>query len=252
MGLKIIALPAGRVRGVPGSGVTFQRNADKTFDLAMMMFAITGGEHTVMVDTGTSDPDFVREQHGYTRFERAEAEEPLRVLADAGIDPAEVGTVIYTHLHWDHCSNPELFPNARFIVQKDELAFAMDPVPIFRKAFQRTATAQPPILSVLGQVETIQGRKVIAPGITAVPLPGHTPGSQGVLVETDAGKFLLAGDCIDRYENWEGDGATQSHLPSGSFINLIDYYESFEVIEQLGAEVIPGHDPRVLERRVFG
>lgn len=252
MGLKITALPSGYVRGVAGSGVTFQRNHDKTFDLQMMMFAITGGEHTIMVDTGTSDPAFVHEQHGYTRFERPAEEEPLRVLAAAGIDPAEVGTVIYTHLHWDHCSNPELFTNARFIVQAEELAFAMDPVPIFKKAFQRTTTAQPPIVSVLGRVETIRGRKEIAPGVTAIPLPGHTPGSQGVLVETDAGPFLLAGDCIDRYENWEGDGATQAHLPSGSFINLIDYYDSFAAIEELGAEVIPGHDPRVLERRVFG
>ncbi|WP_172978309.1 N-acyl homoserine lactonase family protein [Microbacterium sp. SYP-A9085] len=215
------------------------------------MFAITGGDHVVMVDTGTSDPAFVREQHGYAKFERPAEHEPLRVLAAAGIDPADVGTIIYTHLHWDHCSNPELFPNARFIVQRDELAFAMDPVPIFRKAYQRTATAQPPILSVLGRVETITGRVEILPGITAVPLPGHTPGSQGVLVETDAGRFLLAGDCIDRYENWEGD-ATVDHLPSGSFINLIDFFDSFKTIESLDCEVIPGHDPRVLERRVFG
>jgi glyoxylase-like metal-dependent hydrolase (beta-lactamase superfamily II) len=173
------------------------------------------------------------------------------VLADAGIDPADVGTVIYTHLHWDHCSNPELFPNARFIVQKKELEFAVDPVPIFRKAYQRTATAMPPILSVLGRVDTIEGRTEVHPGITAIPLPGHTPGSQGVLVETDAGRFLLAGDCIDRYENWEGD-ATLDHLPSASFINLIDYFDSFALMESLDAEVIPGHDPRVLERRVFG
>lgn len=252
MGLKIIALPQGRTTGVPGQAVTLQRNQDKTFDLQMMMFAITGGDHTVMVDTGTSDPEFVREQHGYTKFVRPPEEEPLRVLADAGIDPADVGTVIYTHLHWDHCSNPELFPNATFYVQADELAFAMDPVPIFKKAFQRTTTARPPIVSVLGRVQTIRGRKQIRPGITAIPLPGHTPGSQGVLVETDAGRFLLAGDCVDRYENWEGDGAGQSHLPSASFINLIDFYESFATLEELDAEIIPGHDPRVLDRRVFG
>lgn len=252
MGLKITALPQGRTTGIPGSGITMQRNGDKTFDLQMMMFAITGGEHTVMVDTGTSDADFVREQHGYTRFVRTPEEEPLRVLADAGIDPAEVGTVIYTHLHWDHSSNPELFPNATFYVQAAELAFAMDPVPIYKKAFQRTTTAQPPIVSVLGRVKTISGRKEIRPGITAIPLPGHTPGSQGVLVETDAGRFLLAGDCVNRYENWEIDPTTDAHYPSPSFINLIDFYASFETIESLGAEVIPGHDPRVLERRVFG
>jgi len=251
VGLKIIAVPAGTVNGVPGPSVTMMRNQDMTFDLAMMMFVIVGGEHPVMVDTGTPPVDFVREHHGYHRFARTAEEEPLTALAAAGIDPAEVRTVLFTHLHWDHCSNTALFPNAEFLVQADELRFAIDPIPIFRKAYQRSATVSPSWLPELPRFRTVSGRHEVLPGITTIPLPGHTPGSQGVLVETDAGRYLLAGDCIDRYENWEGDEMFD-HLPSASFTNLHHYMESFATIESLDCEVIPAHDPRVLTTRMFG
>jgi len=251
MGLRIIPLRAGTVRGVPGSSVTFLRNQGETFDLAMMMFVVVGGEHPVMVDTGTPPVEDVREHHGYHRFARTEEEEPLRVLAEAGIDPLDVETVIFTHLHWDHCSNTELFPNARFVVQQEELRFAIDPLPIFRKAYQRTRTVDPSWLPQLRRFETVKGTQQILPGISVVPLPGHTPGSQGILVETDAGRYLLAGDCVDRYENWNGDDLF-AHLASASFTNLHDYMDSFALIESLGCEVIPSHDPRVLEIGSFG
>jgi N-acyl homoserine lactone hydrolase len=38
--------------------------------------------------------------------------------------------VIFTHLHWDHCSNVNLFPNARFTVQDKELRYAVSPIPL--------------------------------------------------------------------------------------------------------------------------
>jgi N-acyl homoserine lactone hydrolase len=72
-----------------------------------------------------------------------------------------------------------------------------------------------------------------------------------VLVETDAGRYLIAGDCLDSYDNWNGDASTP-HIPSGSFSNLIEYTESFRRIESLACEPIPSHDQRVLDRRIFG
>ena len=84
-----------------------------------------------------------------------------------------------------------------------------------------------------------------------VSLPGHTPGSQGVLVDTDAGRFLLAGDTIDTYENWEGNEHTD-HIPSGVHTDLFQYFDSFRRIEELDCEVIPSHDGAVLERGPFG
>ncbi|MBO0848776.1 MAG: N-acyl homoserine lactonase family protein [Pseudonocardia sp.] len=250
MGLTIHALPAGVIRGFPKPAITYHRGWHEQIDTPQIIFVILGGEHPVVVDTGTPPPEFVRRHHGYD-FHRPEHHEPAKVLAGIGVEPGDVHTVINTHLHWDHCGSNDLFTKARFFIQREELHYAVDPAEPNRVAFERVDGLTPPWMPVLGRIETVTGEAEVEPGITVVPLPGHTPGSQGVLVRTDAGPFLLAGDCIDTYENWRGDG-TLEHIPSGSFTNLVDYMDSFRRMEALGAEVIPSHDPLVLERKVFG
>jgi len=250
MGLKIVAMPAGHVHQVHDPSVTWQRGWDKTRDLPMIMFAIVGGDRPIMVDTGTPDGAFVQEHHS-PRFRKSADEETSKVLAGEGIDPAEVRDVVFTHLHWDHCSNLHLFPNATFHVQDAELRYAVDPIALHRRAYERVDGLVPPWVPVTTRIAAIEGRVEIAPGVSTVALPGHTPGSQGVLVETEKGAFLLAGDNVYSYDNWIGDAAAP-HIPSGSFTNLIQYTESFKVMDALGAEVIPSHDIKVLETRVFG
>jgi glyoxylase-like metal-dependent hydrolase (beta-lactamase superfamily II) len=211
---------------------------------------ITGGDSPIVVDTGAPEIDLVH-AHLDPTFRRATEHEPRRVLGEAGIDPADVRHVVLTHLHWSHCGNLELFENARFYVQDDELRYAISPIALHRAAYARSGDITPPWLAVLDRVDTIRGAADIAPGVSTVPLPGHTPGSQGVLVETDAGRFLIAGDCLNSYDNWAG-GAGHDHIPSSSFTNLIDYAESFARIDSLGCAVIPSHDQRVLDQAVFG
>ena len=168
MGLQILALPSGRVPSVRDASVTYQRNWDKQRPLPMIMFVITGGDRPIMVDTGTPDAAFVREYFGYT-FERPESEEPLRQLNAAGIDPADVRNVVFTHLHWDHCSNVDLFPNARFTVQDEELKYAVSPIPLHRRAYQHLPGTAPPWLPVLDRLNVISGTVEIVPGVSTVP-----------------------------------------------------------------------------------
>ena len=53
-------------------------------------------------------------------------DEALRLL---GICPKEIDTVIMSHLHWDHCYNNHLFPQADFYIQKKEMMSAVCPLP---------------------------------------------------------------------------------------------------------------------------
>jgi glyoxylase-like metal-dependent hydrolase (beta-lactamase superfamily II) len=250
MSLRIHALPAGTIRDFPVAAVRYLRGFGEFHDTPMIMFVITGGEFPIVVDSGTPEPEFVREHHGYD-FVRPVAEDPATTLAGIGVDPADVGMVVHTHLHWDHCGNNHLFPNARFVVQKAELAYAVDPLEPSRAAFENTADTAPPWAPLLNRFRTVEGDVPLAPGVGVVALPGHTPGSQGVLVETGAGPHLLAGDTVDTRANWEGDERL-SHIPSGSFVDLTAYMRSFATIERLGATVVPSHDAEVLEKGVFG
>lgn len=101
-----------------------------------------------------------------------------------------------------------------------------------------------------GQMCPVDGDVSLVPGVSVVTLPGHTPGSQGVLVEGGERRYLIAGDCVYTYENWEGD-AEATHIPAGLYTDLIQYEASFSKIEGLGCEVIPSHDVQVLRRHVF-
>lgn len=250
MRLRIHALPAGMIHDFPVPAVKYQRGWGEVHDVPQIIFVITGGEHPVVVDSGTPDPETVRKHHGYD-FRRTEEEEPLRTFQDIGVDPDDVRTVIHTHLHWDHCGNNHLFRNARFVVQKTELQFAVDPLEPTRTAFANTPWRNPPWAPFLHRFATIVGDAEVEPGIRVVALPGHTPGSQGVLVDTSIGPHLLAGDTIDTHENWRGDDRLR-HIPSGSFTNLAEYMDSFAKMETLGAEIVPSHDPAVLRKGVFG
>jgi N-acyl homoserine lactone hydrolase len=248
--LTVHALHVGTLLGFPTPAITYHRGWGERHDVPMIMFVILGGEHPVVVDTGTGTPEFTRAHHGYD-LDRPPEQEPAAALERLGVDPGDVATVVHTHLHWDHCSNDDLFPAAQIIVQKAELAYAVDPLEPNRKAFQRGPGVLPPWVSVLDRIHTVDGDAELLPGISVVPLPGHTPGSQGVLVQGRGGPVLMAGDCVDTYANWTGDGKL-SHIPSGSFTDLAAYMDSFRRIERLGCEVVPSHDMAVLDKGVFG
>jgi N-acyl homoserine lactone hydrolase len=248
-GLRIHALHVGDIVGWPMPALVHMRHWTKTVDLPLIMFVITGGEHPIVVDTGGASPDEVREVHGYT-IRQAAAQQPEAALDRLGIDLLEVRTVVNTHLHWDHSSNNHLFPKARIVVQESELAYAVSPEQPHSKAYERVGNRVPRWVSDIGRLDVVRGDVEIAPGVSVIHLPGHSPGSQGVLVSTGGTRFLIAGDCIGSYENWEGDAAVD-HLPSGTFTSLTEYMASFRRIEQLACTIIPSHDPAVLTAGTF-
>lgn len=248
MSLSIRALSVGRVYGLPKTSFTYLRGWGETLDLPLIMFVIEGGEHPIVVDTG-ADVDRAWDVHRI-RMEQSEAEKPDAALRSIGVDPADVRIVVNTHLHWDHSSNNHLFPHARVVVQQRELDFARCPVPWHRVQFEALPDLPAAWQRAQSQLAPIDGDTELAPGVTAVTLPGHTPGSQGGLVDTDGGRYLIAGDCIYLYENWHGDDQVD-HVPVGLFTDLVAYDASLRKIETLDCEVIPSHDFRVVDRQTF-
>ena len=96
-----------------------------------------------------------------------------------------VAVVVNTHLHFDHCGGNRLFPGVPTHVQRRELADARteDDYTIPEWVDFEGAT----YVEHEGEVE-------ILPGVRLMPAPGHTPGHQIVVVETDEGLVVLGGD----------------------------------------------------------
>ncbi|MDD9380634.1 MBL fold metallo-hydrolase [Streptomyces sp. ZAF1911] len=106
-------------------------------------------------------------------------------LGEAGIAPADVEAVVLTHLHEDHtgwtqdAAGRPFFPDARYLVQRAEVAALDRADPVW------DWTVAP--LRATGQLHEVAGEHRLAPGITLLPTPGHTPGHQSVLVEGSSG-----------------------------------------------------------------
>jgi N-acyl homoserine lactone hydrolase len=170
-----------------------------------------------------------------------------RALERAGFDPADVDTVVFTHLHFDHCAYGEHLPNSRFIVQAAELRYAVLP----DRAPQRIAyevgydRVFPSWFTVFDRLITVDGVYEVAPGCRMLPLPGHSPGSAGVVFDTALGRVAVVGDLVNQIENWRSSAG--SHIPPALHTDLDACLASFAVLEHEADIVVASHDYRMLE-----
>ena len=134
--------------------LTYLRNYGTRLWAPCPFFLITGGAEPLLVDTSGSADVMSR-----LRLEPVEPVADFRVaLEGAGFALEDIRTVIHTHLMYDHCANSRLLPKAKFIVQKKELDFALDPHPMFAGAYQRNLFEGLPF-------EVVEGDQELMPGI---------------------------------------------------------------------------------------
>lgn len=254
MAWRIVPICVGVFPHIERSSLLFGIDPGIKMEAPVLMWLLKDTEtgENIIVDTGSSDPDWAYSHH-HGLLQPPE-QDPVQALEREGVDPRTVRTVINTHLHWDHSWNNHLFPHARIVVQRDEAGYATAPYDIHRVFYERTGEMTPPWLASLNQMDFIEGDVRLRPGLDVVHLPGHTPGSQGVLVQGQHQSYLIAGDCIGLKENWEGI-AGYKHVPSGIHVNLTEYYKTFRkmegIVEAHKAGVLPSHDMRVLEREIY-
>ena len=233
---------------VDKSFLTYMANFGVRAISAAIMWYIEGAEKKILVDTGPADPGWAARYH--FPMERTPHQDPAAALKSIGVMPDEIEVVILTHLHWDHSSNNALFRNARFLVQREELRYAIAPLPVHYAAYEAVALGMTPHY-VGTPLTAIEGDTDVCRGVSILFTPGHTPGSQAVLVETEAGRYLIAGDSVPLFDNWEGLPPHQPHIPPAIHVDVSECYRTFKRIESCAAFVLPGHDPRVHERQSY-
>jgi len=221
------------------NGLTFGKGNGEKQEVPCIGWLLTNAKgEVVLVDPGPSDD----EQWGtkyHNPFKKKDEQRLENVLRNDGFDPDDIKICILTHLHWDHAYGALKLHNAKIIVQSQELRYAVDPLPPDQKHYETNIKDRKPFfLDFYQQIETISGDCQIGNGLKVVHLPGHSPGSQGVVVTTEMGDYLIAGDLINIMENWN----SHPRIPPGIFYSLEDCYRSFAKIENLKVNVLPGHD----------
>ncbi|WP_370225418.1 MBL fold metallo-hydrolase [Pararhodobacter marinus] len=128
-----------------------------------------------------------------------------QAMEEAGVGADQVGVLFATHLHPDHVagmitqSGEAVFPAAELVVTREEHAFWSDaaktdaaPAPL--PDWGRLARA---VLAAYGdRLRLIEAGGEIAPGLTSMPLAGHTPGHGGWRLSSGAGHLIHGGDII--------------------------------------------------------
>ncbi len=116
-------------------------------------------------------------------------------LADLGLRFADIGHVILSHLHYDHCGCLRQFAHARISVQRSEHAHAFGPNP--GMAYFRDEYDHPQL-----QWDLRDGDWEAMPGLQLIDTRGHTQGHQSAIVQLPvAGTVVLPFDAADLQEN---------------------------------------------------
>lgn len=158
-------------------------------------------------------------------------------LADLGLAPEDVDTVISTHYDIDHAGRHGAFTRAQYVVQRHHHAdAATNP----RFAQLRTEWDQP-----LARIRLVDGDTELLPGLDLIETSGHVPGHQSVLLRLpQTGPVLLTIDAVPFAPGFTrdepaDDGSNPNPGPEAraSTLKLLDLVER----EQIGL-VIFGHD----------
>lgn len=215
---------------------------DENMPLDYFVWAVVGEGRTYVLDTGF-DPKV-----GVARG-RQQLTPIAEGLASVGVDAATVEDVVISHMHYDHAGNIGLFPNARFHIQDEEMAYCTGRCMchrIMRYPFEASNVADMVHKTFEGKVQFHDGDTALAPGITLHKLGGHTKGLQIMRVNTRRGPLILASDATHLYANLE-----REH-PFPVLADVGPYMEGLKTLRRLGGDsldhIIPGHDPVVLSR----
>jgi N-acyl homoserine lactone hydrolase len=142
-------------------------------------FVVTHPGGAVLVDTGVGGPQNFLTDWRVVNRSVADA------LADIEMTPGDIGLVINTHLHFDHCGQNAVFKHAPFYIQRAELDRARLESPELTGWFD----------FMDARFELLDGDAEVLPGLRVITTPGHTVGHQSVLVQAAGGTSdMLIGD----------------------------------------------------------
>ncbi len=154
---------------------------DGMFRTNFCFWVLRSDDFTVIVDTG-SGPDNGKMPE---------------LLASAGVRHEDVTAVILTHLHDDHTgwtlTDGELtFPNAGYVISQVDWDYWTQAS--VAGSAQIEARVIP--LQEKGVLTLSEDLHQVVPGISTFSTPGHTPGHQSILVDSDGEKGVMMGDVI--------------------------------------------------------
>ena len=182
-------------------------------------FVVTHPGGAVLVDTGVGGPGKLLSDWRVVNRSAADA------LAELDMTPGDIGLVINTHLHFDHCGQNAVFRHAPCYVQRAELD----------RMRRESAELYDWLDFMNARFELLDGDTEILPGLEVVATPGHTAGHQCVVVRAGGEAFdLLIGDAA--YTPRQYAEPASERLPAGQASDVPAWRDSVRRIHSLRPE----------------
>ena len=207
---KLYRLDGGRSLANDESVWTPGENVGRSIQFSSTCWLIQRGNQWLLWDTGVPE-SALNDPKGWStlpklivyHLDKALTEQ----LATIGLKPDDVTYVALSHTHGDHIGNVRLFPNSTVLMQRAEYEWISTPDgPNDNvnqlKTLARKLMGTPKHLKLLdGDTDVFGDGSVIL-----VSTPGHTPGSESLLVLLkNSGFIILSGDVVHLEENFEKD-----------------------------------------------
>lgn len=239
--------------------MTFRVGMGNQITVSFGCFYIEADARKIMLDTGPSSGEHANRWHKETGPHILPNHESfIQLEKKIGVHPEEIDTILLTHLHWDHAYHMEKYPKAKIYVARDELNFALNPIPPFYYIYEHWQAGLTPFFlsSMNRMVQLDMAPYKITEHVTAIPLPGHSPGHMGAIVETGSGPYVLAGDAIVSRQNLMP--LPERKLPfrmPGLFMDFQAQWRSIEKIMEIvkgdSTRVLANHDPESFRKDVY-
>jgi glyoxylase-like metal-dependent hydrolase (beta-lactamase superfamily II) len=142
----------------------------------------------------------------------------IEALKKEGLKPEQIDVIIATHYHWDHVSNLNLFKNARLY-----------------KCY--TFSSYVDLKDNTSELVDLKDGFKIIDGVEIILTPGHVEHHMSVIVKTNKGNVVIAGDAIGD-KKW----TDLTRFPEKRFVwDEKKYTESRKKIISIADFIIPGH-----------
>ncbi|HEY0943378.1 MAG TPA: N-acyl homoserine lactonase family protein [Steroidobacter sp.] len=240
------------------------------FSSPYLGFLLQDGQRNIVVDTGISEKYIVNGLAWGSLPAEGGQQFMLDALEKHGLQPADIDLVLFTHLHNDHAANSHIFSKATFVFQDEEWTNALRPLP----SQLAKGDYDPNIVEEVLRMKRlmVHGDLQIDDGLKLLHTPGHTAGSQSVIVNTHKGVIAIVGDlCLMDFMAFPDAGVLTDMngtiyriptadpkvvgpaIPHGIIYDHYAFYSSINRVKSVISRdepgyIVTGHDASVLVR----
>jgi N-acyl homoserine lactone hydrolase len=248
---KLFRLDCGRSLANDESVWTPGENLGRSIEFSSTCWLIKQGSEWLLWDTGVPEAT-LNDPRGWSTLPNLivyHLDKTLTdQLAEIGLNPCDIARVAISHTHGDHIGNVGLFPNSTILMQQAEYSWMNSGNGPNDNVNQLMALARK-LFGTPKNLQLIDGdTDVLGDGsVTLVSTPGHTPGSQSLLVHLkNSGFIILSGDLVHSQDNF--DKNIVPSLNTNKAASIASMEKIRQVIVMYKATLFINHDKKQTDK----